>query len=374
MASFDKPVVLVLQGGGALGSYQAGVYQALCETEYKPDWVSGISIGAINAAIIAGNPPAKRVVALREFWEMVTAPSFYWPSLEGGAYDGLHRQASAVSAVLFGQPGFFRPHNPFAWLTGKGPVGLYDTGALKTTLERLVDFDRLNSGEMRLSIGAVNVRTGNLTYFDNMERTIGAQHVMASGALPPAFPRVEIDGEWYWDGGLVSNTPLQYALEYYPRRSRLAFQVDLFPARGLVPDTLEGVSEREKEIRYSSRTRMGTDSFSSMHNIRHNLSVLLEKLPENLRHEPSVEFLQTIACMTTMDIVQLIYRPDEVQGASKDYEFSRRTMEARWARGLADARLSLRAAPWLKPAPPAVGVRLFDVARDFQAASPERLG
>jgi NTE family protein len=231
-ASYDKKVALVLQGGGALGSYQAGVFEALSASDYPPDWVAGISIGAVNAAIIAGNPPERRVARLRQFWEGITAPPAWWPAwLNGvlGAGWGDHRQAAAATALLFGQPGFFAPRPPTEWLFGPAPTSLYDTAALKGTLESLVDFDRINAREVRFSVGAVNVRTGDLAYFDNAEIAIRPEHVMASSALPPGFPAVEIDGEHYWDGGLVSNTPLQYVLNYVPRRSRLIFQVDLFP-------------------------------------------------------------------------------------------------------------------------------------------------
>ncbi|HUZ74118.1 MAG TPA: patatin-like phospholipase family protein [Stellaceae bacterium] len=252
--SYDKAVALVFQGGGALGSYQAGVYEALSESEYLPDWVAGISIGAVNAAIIAGNAPEHRVDRLRRFWEEITGPTALWPSRGGEA----HRRCSALAALLFGQPGFFAPYVLPKWFGTSSPTSYYATGALKSTLERLVDFDRINAREMRFSVGAVNVRTGWFAYFDNAEIAIRPKHVMASGALPPGFPAVEIDGEHYWDGGLVSNTPLQYVVEYVPRRSRLSCQVDLFHSRGAIPTNLEEVSEREKDIRYSSRTRCAT--------------------------------------------------------------------------------------------------------------------
>lgn len=232
--SYTKKVALVLQGGGALGSYQAGVYEALASSDYKPDWVAGISIGAINAALIAGNSPEMRVEKLREFWRTITT-SAIWPvrisDLVNGAglpFD-LGKQISAMHALMFGQSNFFAPRKPTDWWFGHTPTSYYDTSSLKSTLERLVDFDRINSREIRFSVGAVNVRTGNFAYFDNAETEIRPEHVLASGALPPGFPSVEIDGEHYWDGGLVSNTPLQYVIEYYPRRSHLIFQVDLFP-------------------------------------------------------------------------------------------------------------------------------------------------
>ena len=367
-ASYDKKVGLVLQGGGALGSYQAGVYEALSTSEYLPDWVAGISIGAINAAIIAGNPPEKRVERLRAFWEGITAPSAFWPVWCHGTSDN-HRRTSSLNALMFGQPGFFSPRPPIHWLIGKKPTSYYETSMLKNSLERMVDFDRINARDIRFSVGAVNVRTGNFAYFDNAKMTIRPEHVMASAALPPGFPAVEIEGEHYWDGGLVSNTPLRYVLEGIPRRSRLTFQVDLFPARGRLPTDLEEINEREKDIRYSSRTRAMTDLFRLMHNVRHNINDLWDKLPEELRKTREAKYLYEFGCVTTMDIVELIYRPTEGQGHSKDYEFSRATMRARWQQGLSDARTTLLASPWLAPMPPEVGARTFDVLKDVRDAA-----
>ncbi|WP_226381830.1 DUF3734 domain-containing protein [Falsiroseomonas ponticola] len=362
---YDKKVALVLQGGGALGSYQAGVYEALAQSDYEPDWVAGISIGAINAAIIAGNAPEHRVERLRLFWETVTEPRGFWAGwLEGLVPPpGQRRSVAAAQALLLGQPGFFAPQPAMAWFGATPPVSYYDTAALKGTLESLVDFDRINHGPMRLSVGAVNVRTGNFAYFDSATTPIRAEHIMASGALPPGFGAVEIDGEHYWDGGLVSNTPLQYVLERIPRRSRLTFQVDVFHARGKLPTTLEEVAEREKDIRYSSRTRAASDTVRAMHDVRHNINTLWEKLPPELRDTPEGRFLYNFGCVTTMDIAQIIYRPAEPQGQSKDYEFSRGTMRERWAQGLSDATATLMASPWLEPMPKEVGARTFDVLR-----------
>src|SRR3984893_913144 len=362
-ADYDKRVALVLQGGGALGSYQAGVYEALSTSEYMPDWIAGISIGAINAAIIAGSPPEKRVERLEAFWEGVAAPSPLGPALP--LTTGTHRRTSSINALMFGQPGFFAPRPPMHWLLGAKPTSYYDTSALKHTLERLVDFDRINAREIRFSVAAVNVRTGNFAYFDNARTTILPEHVMASSALPPGFPAVEIDGEYYWDGGLVSNTPLQYVLESIPRRSRLTFQVDLFHARGRQPTDLEEVNEREKDIRYSSKTRAITDLFHRIHDVRHNINGLWDQLPEGLRNTPEAKFLYNFGCVTTMDIVELIYRPSAPQGPSKDYEFSRTTMRTRWAQGVSDAQTNLLASPWLTPMPPEVGARTFDVLKDL---------
>jgi NTE family protein len=363
--SYDKKVGLVLQGGGALGSYQAGVYEALASSEYAPDWVAGISIGAINAAIIAGNAPSVRVDRLRSFWEEITAPTMLWPQ-STGALAAWQRWTSAVMAIAFGQPGFFSPQ-PQTWVPPDDRVSFYSTSALRGTLERLVDFDRINAGkEIRLSVGAVDVETGDFNYFDSREMAISADHVMASGALPPGFPPIEIEGKLYWDGGLFSNTPLQFMVDYYPRRSRVIFQVDLFPAHARHwPMNLDEVYEREKDIRYSSRTRLATNTLRERHDVRHAINELHKLLPPEIASTKQAKRLYEHGCVTTMDIVQLIYRPDDPQGALKDFEFSRPTMELRWQQGLADARTTLQASPWLAPMPSELGVRVFDVIHDI---------
>ncbi|WP_308418181.1 patatin-like phospholipase family protein [Chitinimonas sp. BJB300] len=265
--------VHVLQGGGALGAYQAGVYEALACTCYRPDWVAGVSIGAINAALIAGNPPERRIERLSEFWHLVSNgmglpnnPSETYPWLK--LLSKQHRSRSAFNqfsaswSALLGIPGFYKPRFPPAWLQFNGApsvLSIYDTAPLRTTLEDLIDFDLINSKKVRLSVGAVNVVTGNSEYFDNFARTIGPEHIMASGALPPAFAPVEIDGNVYWDGGIVSNTPLQYVLDTHRKTSLLVFQVDLFNARGALPINLAEVQQRQKDILYSSRTRFNSN-------------------------------------------------------------------------------------------------------------------
>jgi NTE family protein len=358
-SSYDKKIGLVLQGGGALGSYQAGVYEALASSDYLPDWVAGISIGAINAAIIAGNAPENRVERLHNFWDEVTGHPDLWPFALVGSITGWYRKTSALTALMFGQPGFFTPRN---WLSPSNFVSYYDTTVLKATLERLVDFNRINNGaDVRLSVGAVNVRTGEFSYFDSANITLCAEHVMASSALPPGFPPVEIDGEQYWDGGLFSNTPLEYLLDYSPRRSRLTFQVDVFHAQGRLPTNLDEVSERDKDIRYSSRTKMCSNAFRAKHDVRHAINELYKLLPPDLASTEQAKQLYEHGCVTEMDIVQLVYRPAEPQGASKDYDFSRSSMQRLWQRGTSDALTVLRASPWLAPMPKDLGVRVFDV-------------
>jgi NTE family protein len=366
-------VALVLQGGGALGAYQAGVYEALAEAGIHPDWIAGISIGAINAAIIAGNPPKSRVDQLREFWTHVTSDGPWpWPyparlGARGEAARNLFNQFSAGLALASGAKGFFSARPVPPWLLPAGTLeatSFYNTGDLKPTLERLIDFDRLNSGATRLSIGAVNVRTGNFVCFDSATHTIRPEHVMASGALPPAFPAIEIEGEHYWDGGLVSNTPLQWVVDQQSRRDTLAFQVDLWSARGEFPRNMLEVMTREKEIRYSSRTRAGTDQFKHVQSLRRAVAGLLEKLPDDLKNSPEAKLLRTAADRKVYNVVQLIYRARDYEGHSKDYEFSRVSMEEYWRAGYHDARRTLRHREVLERPTNHEGVFTFDLAVD----------
>jgi NTE family protein len=367
-------VALVLQGGGALGAYQAGVYEALLEAGIHPNWIAGMSIGAINAAIIAGNAPTDRVDRLREFWAQVTADgpwsgagNNYMDWARGDAMRQLLNQMSAGFAVANGARGFFKTRPILPWLQPAGTTAatsFYDTNELKRTLERLVDFDRINAGVARFSVGAVNIMTGNFVYFDNSTHTIGPEHVMASGALPPGFPAIEIEGEQYWDGGLVSNTPLQWVVETEPRRDTLAFQVDLWSARGDFPRNIFDVMTREKEIRYSSRTRAGTDQFKTVQKLRHELADLLEKLPEDLKKSPGARLLGSVAEHKVYNIVHLIYRAKNYEGHSKDYEFSRLSMQEHWRAGYHDARRTLRHPEVLKRPISHEGVFTFDLAGD----------
>ena len=290
---FKAQRVLVLQGGGALGSYQAGAFQALSREGFEPEWIAGISIGAVNAAIIAGNDPDKRVDRLKEFWEMVSAPVPWNPVLKGDRSRSVFNETSAAIIATFGVPGFFTPRIPPAplWPSGSSEAqSYYDTAPLRKTLERLVDFDRINDLGCRLSVGAVGVTSGNFRYFDNVDfkrqgKIIGPEHIMASGALPPGFPAIVIDGEHYWDGGISSNTPLDYVLDAQTDRDLLIFQVDLFSARGRLPATLLEAAEREKDIRYSSRTRMNTDKNRQIHNARKAVRDLIEGKVKTLLEE-----------------------------------------------------------------------------------------
>jgi len=367
-------IALVLQGGGALGAYQAGVYEALAEADVQPNWVAGISIGAINAALIAGNAPEARVEKMRTFWEGITTEPWWswseWMSpllLRGDFARQWQSQISAGLALFNGAQGFFSPRFPAPWLQPAGSAeatSMFDTSALKTTLERLIDFDRIKTGAVRFSVGAVNVRSGNFVYFDNQTHTIAAEHVLASGALPPGFPPIEIEGEYYWDGGLVSNTPLQWVVDSETRLDTLVFQVDLWSASGELPRTLAEVSTRQKEIQYSSRTRASTDSFKYVQRLRRVTADLLDKLPDDLRQTPEVQLLRKAADRKAYNIVHLIYRAKNYEGHSKDFEFSRASMQEHWRAGYHDAVRTLRHREVLERPTNHEGVFTFDLHTD----------
>ncbi len=358
--------ILVLQGGGALGAYQAGVYDGLAESGIKLDWVTGVSIGAINAALIAGNPPGRRVERLAEFWDLVSSAS---PMILPASFDLLRpslNRLSANASAAFGVPAFFAPRMPPPYLVPDGTIGalsLYDTEPLKATLERLVDFDLINSKQVRFSIGAVNVRTGNSIYFDNREITIEPEHVIASGALPPGFPPVMIGGEPYWDGGIVSNTPLFYVLDDAPRMNALIMQVDLFSAVGDMPVNLDQVLERAKDIRYSSKTRFNTKRLKEIDDLKLALRRLLGKLPKALQRDADVQLLKREFDVGHVTIVHLINRRNVHSSQAKDYEFSRATVRDLWASGRDDVRRTVTHPEMLRASEAGDGMRVYDLAR-----------
>jgi NTE family protein len=371
--------ILVLQGGGALGAYQAGVFESMAAHGQSPMWVAGISIGAINAALIAGNAPERRLDRLREFWELVTSPVEAAPAFAlafAGADRERQNEQNAALAMFFGAPGFFAPRLPPAPFQPPGTpaaISYYDTAPLRASLERLVDFDRLNAGGVRLSVGAVNVRSGNFAYFDTANERIDARHIMASGALPPGFPPVEIDGEHYWDGGLVSNTPLQYVLDQSGTRRRVVFQVDLFAARGALPRTLAEVNEREKDIRFSSRTRMNTTVELQQQAIAQAARRLVAKLPPALRDDPDAQALAAVRCEAEVAVVHLIYRSKHYEGDSKDYEFSRRSMQEHWQAGRHDTTKTLKDPRWVGRKPGATGIHVYDLSSKTPTAKTTRV-
>lgn len=375
-------VALVLQGGGALGAYQCGVYEGLAEAGIAPNWFAGISIGAINAALLAGNAPAQRVGRLREFWERIATPALplarrtagwrrQWLSAFAAVepWRSFANAASALDALAFGQSGFFVPRPPATLWNAHDPTtaSIYSTAPLKRTLEELVDFDRINHRTApHLAVGAVNVRSGNFVYFDNRATKIRAEHVMASGALPPGFPAVEIDGEFYWDGGVVSNTPLEYVIDSEPQGDMLALQVDLWSARGELPRNLADVLERQKDIQYSSRTRHGTDRLAERQRLRMALRKLAGALPGKRLPAPLARELEPWLGEACLNVVHLIYRAKSYEEQYKDYAFGAAAMREHWAAGLADMRASLAHPDWFAPPPSNVGVATHDIHRGRQ--------
>jgi NTE family protein len=363
-AGCDK-VGLVLQGGGALGAYQAGVYQALHEANLEPEWVVGVSIGAINSAIIAGNKREHRLEKLEKFWLDITArdPFTSWP--EGDGPRRLRNGLSALNAMMFGQPGFFQPTPVNAWFAPRGArsaTALYDTTPLHKTLEKLVDFDLLNSETIRFAVGAVNVATANFAYFDNEETDISPEHIMASGALPPALPMVRIGKHYYWDGGLVSNTPLQHLLDHCGNQNMLVFQVDLFSARGDIPRDMPEVLSRQKDIQYSSRTRTTTDHFLQTHRLKQALHEALSLVPDEKLTEDQRQQKAELERLPEINIMQMIYQQKAYEGDAKDYEFSRLSMRDHWRSGYYDTRNTLHHKDWLNFNGHG-GIRTYDIHR-----------
>ncbi|MEO6248613.1 MAG: patatin-like phospholipase family protein [Sphingomicrobium sp.] len=328
-------VALVLQGGGALGSFQAGIVEGLEENQIEIDWVAGISIGAINAALFAGNPPERRVAALKAFWERLGSwlPSF--PLFGSTQEREVVHEWSAGFVAVAGVPGFFRPRlvqPQFAVPGTMEALSYYDTSPMRATLDELVDWKLVNTGPVRLSVGAVDVESGNFRFFDTTEDRIDARHIMASGALPPGFAPVEIDGSWWWDGGLVSNTPLTHLLDHQTGEM-LVFQVDLFSAKAERPKTIMDVVAREKEIRFSSRTRQVSQAALRTSKEREAMRALLDELPAELRQTAAARKLEKICADRPLNLVQLIYRANGWEGGARDYEFSARTMREHWAAG-----------------------------------------
>jgi NTE family protein len=352
-------IALVLQGGGALGAYQVGVFEALDGAGYCPHWFAGTSIGAINAAIMAGNKPGDRVAKLEEFWAMISRPDGWTPLLRGDDARKLANQWHSLETVAFGQPGFFRPRPVNPWFGPAGSVGAisyYDTSPLAETLAKVVDLAQANAGGVRLSVGAVNVATGQQKYFDSARERIVYEHIMASGALPPGFPPVEIDGETYWDGGIVSNTPLDIVLDDEPRVSTLCFMVDLWDPEGPLPRNMDDVSEREKDIRYASRSQRHIAAYRRTHDLRRALHAMWTRLPPEARADPALDQLSWLGCTTTMQIVHLVYQNTKYETACKDYDFSRASIAEHRAAGRRDAEGALDERAWERPVPPHQGV------------------
>jgi NTE family protein len=352
--------VLVLQGGGALGAYQVGVYQALHEAGVEPDWVIGTSIGAINAALIAGAKPAERIDKLDEFWRRVEHGRLFGGSLPAWASAAM-RNASAVSA---GIPAFFRP-NPLAFLSPHAPLGPEDAGyysvaPLRATLAELVDLEALNHGPTRITVGASNVRTSEMHYFDSRDMPLTVEHVMASGALPPAFPAVRIDGELYWDGGILSNTPVEVVFDDAPRRSGLVFAVHIWNPHGPEPETIWEVMNRQKDVQYSSRAVAQIKRQRQLHRLRHIVAELAAMLPEERRRDNRVAEMASYGCLTRMHVVRLLAPALDYEDHAKDLDFSPEGIARRREAGYRHTMETLEQAPWRAPVDPTEGFVLHE--------------
>ncbi len=340
--------VLVLQGGGALGAYQVGVYEALHEAGIEPDWVIGTSIGAINGAIIAGNPPERRIERLNSFWSLMQASRYaalasWWPQRLAGAI-------ANASTYTAGIAGFFAPnhHASFALHTPVGAenAAFYSTAPLMDTLAGLIDFDYVNARHNRLTLGAVNVRSGEMHYFDSRRQDLDARHVMASGALPPAFPAVRIEGELYWDGGIYSNTPIEVVLDDKPRRSSLIFSANMWHPTGPAPETIWQVIGRHKDIQYASRRKSHVLRQQQIHRMRHIIRDLAQYVPEDKRDDPQVKKLMSYGCATIMHVVPLLAPKVDGEDHTKDIDFTPVGIQARREAGYNDTYRALMLAPW----------------------------
>ncbi len=354
-AAMPGKVVLVLQGGGALGAYQLGVYQAMNEAGIEPDWVIGTSIGALNGAIIAGNPPERRVQRLRQFWTMMEQHSALYP--------GMPREFANALTMSQGIPAFFAL-NPATWWNPNAKVGVenasfYRTGPLHKTLAMLVDFDYLNSNGTRFTVGAVNARNGEMRYFDSQKETLSVDHVMASGAIPPAFPAVRIDGEPYWDGGIYSNTPIEAVLDDEPRRDSVIFSVQVWNPDGKEPQSVLDVLEKHKEIQYASRVS-NIEQQRRMHRLRHVIRQLTMHLPAEQRRSAEVRELAGWGCGTRMHIVMLKAPRLDSEDHTKDIDFTATGIHSRWQAGYDDTRRALAARPWDGAVDPIEGVAIHE--------------
>jgi NTE family protein len=360
-------VALVLQGGGALGAYQAGVYQALHEAHIEPDWVCGVSIGAINSAIIAGNPPERRLERLQIFWDRITSRKIWHYTPDGDIYRKARNFASSFMTTTLGQPGFFTPHMSNPWLSATGArtaTSYCDTEPLRQTLLELVDFDMINEKRIRFAVGAVNVLSGNFIYFDNARDEIIPEHIMASGALPPALPMVKVGTDHFWDGGIVSNTPLQHLLDQEDSLNSLVFQVDLFSARGALPRDIQDVMARHKDIMYSSRTRHNTDVYRKTHNLKVSLFKALSRIPEDQLSDEERQLKTAIGNQPEIAILQLIYQQKAYEGDAKDHEFSGTSMREHWMSGHEDTKRTLKRRDWIRMPDEGMGIVIHDVHRE----------
>ncbi|BCA96535.1 membrane protein [Legionella antarctica] len=362
-------IACAFQGGGALGAYQVGIVHALDEAGYFPDWFVGTSIGAINAAIAAGNPPQIRVEKMQQFWDTISTPEMFPQAItfDDPVNRKIQHLLSSQRSLFLGQPGFFRPRFPppeLGWHDSADLLSYYDTSPLRSTLERFIDFDRINDSRnsTRLSLGAVEISSGLIEYFDSDEQEIGPEHIMASGALPPGFPAVEIEGKLYWDGGISSNSPATYVLSHRCPKDLLCFAVHLFDSYGLHPTNLDEILQRKKDIEFSSRMAKVIQLYQEIHALKNSIHVLAQHIPEDQKLSPEVKQCISKGKDSNISLVRFLYETDTTELSSKDYEFSKKSIAERITHGYHDGKKAIKKSPWLESVPQTVGVAVYDMS------------
>lgn len=362
-------VACTFQGGGALGAYQTGVLHALDEAGYYPNWFVGTSIGAINAAIAAGNPEHLRIERMYEFWDSIATHNII-PAYElrdNVVMRQLEHLLSSHSSMFFGQPGFFKPRFPLVPELGLNhtadTISYYDTSPLRRTLEQFVDFDRINSNKVtRLSVGAVEISSGEMIYFDSYNEKIGPEHIMASGALPPGFPAIEVNGKFYWDGGISNNTPISYVLSNPQQKHVLCFMVNLFNSYGLNPTTLDEIMQRKKDIEFSSKFNKIVAMYQQIHELKNSIHMLTRFILPEKRSNPELKLCMSRGHQSTISLVHFLYKQDISELSSKDYEFSYKTIKERISKGYHDGKKAVKVAPWLEPVSATEGIAIHDMS------------
>lgn len=362
----DRVVACSFQGGGALGAYQVGVVRALDEAGYYPDWFVGTSIGAINAAIAAGNPENVRVEKMHQFWDAIATKTYISPVFDDPEARKFQHFMSSQITLLTGQPGFFQPRFPppeLGWHDRADLLSYYDTSPLRSTLERFIDFDRINSNATtRISIGAVEITSGKIDYFDSFNQKIGPEHVMASGALPPGFPAIEIEGKFYWDGGISSNSPATYVLSNRCPKDLLCFSVHLFDSYGLNPTSLDEIMKRKKDIEFSSRVTKIIQLYKEIHSLKNSIHIMSQYIPEHQKINSELKLCLSKGRESTIALVRFLYEEDDTELSSKDYEFSEQSINERIAHGYKAGKKAVKLSPWLEPVSQTEGIAVYDMS------------
>ncbi|MBA3535981.1 MAG: patatin-like phospholipase family protein [Tatlockia sp.] len=373
--SYDR-IACVFQGGGALGAYQVGAFRAIHERGYQPDFIAGVSIGAVNGAIIAGNKPADQMDKLTEFWDTISPKLWSYREIweepiDYQSIDVMHHfqnQIGAMQSLFFGLDGFFKPRPiPPSIFTQDNPdkLSYYETSELRATLERLIDFDRINSKKITLCLGAVNIVSGEMIFFNNQSEVITPDHILASAALPPAFPAVKIGENYYWDGGIYANTPLVTVLDALPELDTLCFVIDCFSLKGKLPETMDEVEERQKDIRYGSHSRRLTNIYTSRQNLQVAINVLSHHLTAEAKKNPVIQELLELGHEKRFSVVHIIYNGTPFAHAFKDYNFMRSAINSRLKVGYHDAIAVLDKPDWERKSRKKLACSIYGVPLEY---------